>query len=119
MVHVSMRNKESNFACANGSGCTRFRVKVSKKRTTSSLCPHEHIVIVASGKNLQNALDQSPEVSQTDPTFDNHVWLQNTSKFLFRNRRMDLADVNIRNLERKVMTRNKTDDWPRVYQVQA
>ena len=55
LVHVSMKNDKSNFVCANGSGCSRFRIKISKKRTTASLCPHEHIVQLMSGKTAENS----------------------------------------------------------------
>ena len=116
-----MKNASSNFGCANGSGCIRFRVKVSKKRTTASLCPHENIVMVLSGKNIENAQSQPAAVDNDRPGqfADQHEWLENTSKYLFENRRLDTSDSNIRYLQQRVMERNKTEDWSSVHQVKG
>ena len=113
-----MKNETSNFVCANGSGCIRFRVKVAKKRTTASLCPHEHIVMVLSGKNVENAaVEEHANDDQDSPQKDNN-WLQNTSKYLFDKKRIDLSDENIRRLEAKVMERTKSGSWLKLFQVQ-
>ena len=111
-----MKNKSSNFICANGSNCLRFRVKVSKKRTTSSLCPHEHIVMVVSGKNLENAM--STRDNESGYPCDEHKWLENTSKYLFENHRIVLSDINMINLEQKIVERNRNRGWSKVYQVE-
>ena len=96
----------------------RFRVKVSKKRTTVSLCPHENIVMVLSGKNVENEKSQTAAVDNDQPGFDDqHKLLENTSRYLFENRRLDTSDSNIMYLQNKVMERNKTDDWSMVHQV--
>ena len=116
LVHVSMKNDKSNFVCANGSGCSRFRIKISKKRTTASLCPHEHIVQLMSGKTAENS-EEVPQEQEQVNIFDNHVWLENTSKFLFSHRQLELSDSNIKRIEKLVLERNKLDTWPRVYQV--
>ena len=109
-----MKNENSNFVCGNGSNCIRFRIKVSKKRTTSSLCPHEHIVTILSGKNTEN--DASSIVETSKPS-DGHEWLENTSKYLYNNRRIDLSDINIRDLEEKILEKKKYDGWPKLYHV--
>ena len=116
MVHVSLKSDNGTFVCANGSGCARFRVKVSKKRTTASLCPHEHIVVLVTDTNTKNT-DESSDKHNDDKTFGNHVWLENTSKYLYKHRQLDLSDANIKHLEQRVMERNKLDAWPKVYQV--
>ena len=117
-MHVSMKNDSSKFVCANGSGCTRFRVKVSKKRTTSNLCPHEHIVMVVSGKNVRN-VQEAPNDAQADKSFGSHLWLENTSKFLYKSRRIEVTDSNLKRLEHIVMDRNKRNTWPSLYQVKT
>ena len=75
--------------------------------------------MVLSGKNLENALEHSEEDNQTDIPSDRHVWLENTSKYLFENRRIDMSDTNIKNLEKKVMEMNKSNGWSKVYQVKV
>ena len=117
-VHVSMKNEASNFSCANGSNCSSFRLKVAKKRTTLSLCPHEHIVMVVSGKNLENAAAESSEEEDDENVMtDGQNWLENTTKYLFGHFRVDFSDTNIRRLEQKVMEKKKSGDWSKVYQV--
>ena len=91
LVHVSMKNEESDFSCANGNNCQRFRVTVSKKRKTLSLCPHEHIVMLMSGKNIPNAVTENSEEDDDDDNDDEKVlseekkWLENSTKYLFDN----------------------------------
>ena len=121
LVHVSMKNEESNFSCANGSNCQRFRVKVSKKRTTLSLCPHEHVVMLVSGKNIPNA---AAENSEDDDDNDDEKalseakeWLENSAKYLFDRYRVNFSDSNVRRLEEKVMEKNKSGGWSKLYQV--
>ena len=111
-----MKNDKSNFVCANGSGCTRFRIKVSKKRTTASLCPHEHIAQLISGMTAENSEEVPQELEQVD-IFDNHVWLENTSRFLYKHRQMDMSDSSIKHVEQPELGRNKLDQWSKVYQV--
>ena len=89
-------------------------MKVSKKRTTASLCPHENIVMVLSGKNIENIDNDRP-----GQFAGQHEWLENTSKYLFENRRLDTSDSNIRYLQQRVMERNKTEDWSSVHQVKG
>ena len=111
-----MKNEKSKYVCANGNGCTRFRTKVSKKRKTPSLCPHEHIVNLVSGKIHQDS-EEVPQDQQQESTFSNHVWLENTAKFLFHHRQVELSVTNIKHIEQLVLRRNKLDKWPTVYQV--
>lgn len=121
MVHVSMKNEESDFECANGKNCQRFRVTVSKKQKTLSLCPHEHIVMLVSGKNIPNAVTENSE--DDDDNDDEKVlgeetkWLENSAKYLFDNYRVNFSDSNVRRLEEKVMEKNKSGGWSKLYQV--
>ena len=114
LVHVSMKNPTTNFICANGNNCTRFRVKVSKKRTTTSLCPHEHIVMLMSGKNIENA---ETSVSEPGNPCEEHKWLECTSKYLFETMKIDMSDANIMRLEEDIVEINKSQGWPKLYQV--
>ena len=116
-VHVSMKNESSNFICANGSNCSRFRVKVAKKRTTLSLCPHEHIVMLVSGRHLEEADNEASQDEGEDKAFDDNDWLENTTKYLFNNFKVDFSDMNMRRIEEKIMEKNKSGDWSKVYQV--
>ena len=83
-VHVSMKNESSNFICANGSNCYRIRVKVAKKRTTLSLCPHEHIVMLVSGRNLEEADNDASQDEGEDKAFDDNDWYKMIALTLFR-----------------------------------
>ena len=94
----------------------RFRNKVSKKRTIASNCPHEHIVKLISGKTAESS-EEVPQEQQQDKIFGSHVWLENTTRYLYRHRQMDLSDSNLKRIEKLVLERNKLDKWPRVYQV--
>ena len=116
LVHVSWKKDKSNFVCAYGSRCSRFRNKVSKKRTIASNCPHEHIVKLISGKTAESS-EEVPQEQQQDKVFGSHVWLENTARYLYRHRQMDLSDSNLKRIEKLVLERNKLDKWPRVYQV--
>ena len=117
LVHVSMKNEESNFSCANGSNCQRFRVKVSKKRTTLSLCPHEHIVMLVSGKNNDAAKNSEDEDDDEKVLSEEKEWLENSAKYLFDRYRVNFSDSNVRRLEEKVMEKNKSGGWSKLYQV--
>ena len=118
-VHVSMKNDESDFSCANGTNCTRVRVTVSKKKKTLSLCPHEHIARMLSGKTSAPASAESGEDDDDDEKdlSDEKEWLENSAKYVFDNYRVDFSDSNMRRLEEKVMEKNKSGDWSRLYQV--
>ena len=116
LVHVSMKNQTSNFICANGNNCTRFCVKVSKKRTTTSLCPHKHIVMLLSGKNIENAETPASDSEPGNPC-EEHKWLECTSRYLFETKKIDLSDANIMKLEEQIVERNKSRGWPKLYQV--
>ena len=116
LVHVSMKNQTSNFICANGNNCTRFCVKVSKKRTTTSLCPHEHIIMLLSGKNIENAETPASDSEPGNPC-EEHKWLECTSRYLFETKKIDLSDANIMKLEEQIVERNKSRGWPKLYQV--
>ena len=58
-----------------------------------------------------------PQEQQQDKVFGSHVWLENTTRYLYRHRQMDLSDSNLKRIEKLVLERNKLDKWPRVYQV--
>lgn len=117
-VHVSMKNMSSNFTCANGTNCSRIRVDVAKKRKTLGQCPHEHIVMVVSGKNVENAATEGSEDEDNEVIPDDDKdWLENTTKYLFTNFKVDFSDKNVRTIEEKIMERNKSGDWSKVYQV--
>ena len=95
-------------------------MKVSKKRTTLSLCPHGHVVMLVSGKNIPNA---AAENSDDDDNDDEKVlseekeWLENSAKYLFDHYRVNFSDSNVRRLEAKVMEKNKSGGWSKLYQV--
>ena len=117
-VHVLMKNMSSNFTCANGTNCSRIRVDVAKKRKTLSQCPHEHIVMVVSGKNVENAATESSEDEDNEVIpEDDKDWLENKTKYLFTHFKVDFSDKNVRTIEEKIMERNKSGDWSKVYQV--
>ena len=74
--------------------------------------------MVLSGKNVENAaVEEHANDDQDSPQKDNN-WLQNTSKYLFDKKRIDLSDENIRRLEAKVMERTKSGSWLKLFQVQ-
>ena len=109
-----MRNDKSTFVCAKGSRCSRFRFKVTKKRTTLSKCRHEHITLLLTGTTGES--EEVPQDKEETDIFDNHVWLENTSRFLFKHRQLDMSDPSIKLIEQLVLERNKQDKWPKAYQ---
>ena len=101
------------FICANGSRCIRIRVKVSKKQTSSSRCPHEHIAhLLSNNKDGLKTLNEH----HLDVSMEN-TWLERTSKFLLENRSINLTQENIARLEKKILDINVNNKWPKVYQV--
>ena len=105
-VHVSMKNEESDFTCANSKNCSRFRVTVAKKRKTLSLCPHEHIAMLVSGRKLEEA---DHEASQDEG--------ENKASDDDNDFKVDFSDMNMRRIEEMIMEKNKSGDWSKVYQV--
>ena len=92
---------------------------VSKKKKTLSMCPHEHIAMMLSGKTSAPASAESDEDDDDDEKdlSDEKEWLENSAKYVFDNYRVDFSDSNMRRLEEKVMEKNKSGDWSRLYQV--
>ena len=89
-------------------------MKVSKKTTSVSFCPHEHLVALVN--TLTNpSLDGSGDIeSENDNKLD---WLSNTSKYRFDTQRISLDESNMRSIEKQIIECYKHDDFPRVYQV--
>ena len=117
-VHVSMKNEESDFTCANSKNCSRFRVTVAKKRKTLGMCPHEHIVMLVSGRKLEEAdHEASQDEGEDKASDDDNDWLENTTKYLFNNFKVDFSDMNMRRIEEMIMEKNKSGDCSKVYQV--
>ena len=113
-LHVTRKGNPSKFSCSNGSKCDRVKVKVSKKTTSVSLCPHEHLVALVN--TLTNpSVDGSGEIEpENDKKSD---WLSNTSKYRFDTQRISLDESNMRSIEKQIIECYKNDDFPTVYQV--
>ena len=115
-THVYFK-KDQVFHCAIGSNCIRFEVTVSKKTVTKSLCPHEHIASVLSGKHKLPAETPSKLLTVPKPTpkFSDSDRMAKTSEFVYKNRKLDLSKNNKKNIERQIMKLN-LKGWPKSYE---
>ena len=57
------------------------------------------------------------EASQDEGEDDDNDWLENTTKYLFNNFKVDFSVTNMQRIEEKIMEKNKSGDWSKVYQV--
>ena len=75
---------------------------MSKQQTTLSMCPHEHIAMLLSG--YSNSLDL-PDEHHCEPEIKD-VMLENTSKFLLKNRKVDLTEESIVKVQKNILQMN-------------
>ena len=115
LIHVTRKNESATFVCGFGSRCNRFKVKISKKQTTASSCPHEHIARVLTEES--DVIVQTTNIEQPIEKNQEHIWIENTSKYLYKNAKLDLTDNSICKLESKVLKKSTEKEWPKLYQV--
>ena len=117
-THVHLK-KDKGFHCAIGSNCSRIKVIVSKKTVSTSMCPHEHISTVLSGKydvnrDLQHV--QSKTGQKASYKFNESEWMANTSAYIFRHRKLDLSKQSKKKIEREIMKINE-EGWPKLFEL--
>ena len=115
-THVYLK-KDQHFHCAIGSNCIRFKVTVSKKTVTSSLCPHEHIATILSGNHLisNEILPESVYVIEPIVRFTESERMTKTSEYILKNKKLDLSKAQKKIVEAKLKRLNQ-DGWPKTFE---
>ena len=70
--------------------------------------------MLLSGKNIKNAETPAGDSEPGNP-FEEHKWLECTSRYLFETKKIYLSDANIMKLEEQIVERNKSRGWPKLY----
>ena len=78
------------------------------------MCPHEHIAKMLVDNKESESESVNGKISWVN---QEHVWLENTSKYLYENAKIDFEDSNICRLEKEIMCKSIEKKWSKVYQV--
>ena len=112
-THVYLKS-DNEFHCAIGSKCQRFKVTIAKKTVSTSLCPHERIASVLSGKVTAN-IEDSGVKSAKNVRFNESQWMSKTSAYLYENKKLDVSKSNKKVVERKILELSEKG-WPKHFE---
>ena len=131
VLHVTLPRTKNTLRCSAGAFCPRLSVGVAKKTVKKLLCVHEEIVALIDDtkRELDNQevevaedLDESEFEEEDDteeangpnqPKMDNIAmkYLEETSKYIYENEKIDLTDENMANKKKEIIKQNKKG-WP-------
>ena len=104
------------FHCAIGSKCLRFKVTVAKKTVSTSLCPHERIATLLSGRCERSVeIPSEQAVSKPSANFNESQWMANTSEYLYQNQKLDLSKLKKKEVEKRILEIN-SKGWPKLFE---
>ena len=102
------------FHCAIGSKCQRFKVTISKKTVSTSLCPHERIASVLSGNVTSGGGDSSVK-STKNVRYNESQWMSETSAYLYKHKKIDVSKSSKKVVERKILQISE-NGWPKHFE---